>query len=924
MKNRLFRIASSFTAVFFVILSLAAFSGPAAAAVTENDYGNPQFIEDFFVQEEIILKFKPNVPQSVTEKIYSKHKITKLQTNSRGIVKAKVPKGKSVEEMVTIISRNPNVEYAQPNYICYAVYSPNDPYYRYQWNLNNGTGGINAEDAWDLTDGSGAVVAILDTGIAYENYGIYSQAGDLAQTSFIPGYDFINNDAHANDDNAHGTHVAGTIAQSTNNRIGIAGVAYGATLMPVKVLGADGRGTSYNVADGIYYATDHGANIINMSLAWSVYQSSSGTWVASEPGVVVRNAIEYAYNHGVTLVAAAGNNGASVVAYPAAYDQCIAVGATTSAESLASFTNRGSALDLTAPGQSILQQTFNPNTRIVSDFGYWYFSGTSMASPHVAGVAALLFSLGVTEPAEIKQVLYETAEDHSTAGWDNQYGWGIVDAYAAVSSVGDSTNEVPVAANDSYTTNEDNVLHVAAPGVLTNDSDADGDLITAVMVNSPSNGTLSLNDDGSFEYMPDTDFNGSDSFTYKANDGKVNSDYATVSITVNPINDSPVAVNDTYSTTENTPLHVAAPGVLTNDSDVDDSPITASTVSSPSHGSLTLDADGSFEYTPDDNFIGSDSFTYIATDGTDSNIATVTIAIETVNHPPAALDQSVSTLEDTSTNITLEATDTDGDLLTYSYSNPSHGALSGTAPNLIYTPGTEFNGVDSFTFTANDGKTNSNPASISIRITSVNDPPVAAGDIYTTYEDTPLNITTPGVLGNDSDVDGNTLTAVIVSNPSYGTLTLNADGSFTYTPGNDFYGSDSFIYKANDGEADSNTASVTITVTPATTQTMRVENISFTTRSRTSRGTSFYRITATVLICDSSSVPLPEATVYGSWSGGYTGDVSGTTRGEGEVVFNTRWISGKTTLTFTVNNVTRSGWTYDPTQTESGCSITLD
>ena len=723
MKNKLFKTASSFVAVLFVLSFLVVFNGSAAAAGSESDHGNPQFNEEYIVQGEIILKFKSNVPQSVIDKLNDKHGITKLQTNSRGVIKAKVPKGKSVEEMVTILSENPNVEYAQPNYICYAVYDPNDPYYRYQWNLDNGTGGINAEDAWDLTDGSGAIVAILDTGIAYENYGIYLRAGDLAQTSFIPGYDFINNDAHANDDNAHGTHVAGTVAQSTNNGIGVAGVAYGTTLMPVKVLNAGGSGTSYSLADGLYYATDHGANIINMSLAWPVYQLS-GTWVAFNPGAVVSNAIEYAYNHGVTLVAAAGNDGASVVAYPAAYDQCIAVGATNSAESLASFTNRGSALDLTAPGQSILQQTFNPNTKVVSDFGYWYFSGTSMASPHVAGVAALLFSSGVTDPAEIKRILYETAEDHGAMGWDSQYGWGIVDAYAAVSSVGASPNNPPIATDDAYITSEDNILNVTEPGVLANDTDTDGDLLTATIVNSPSNGTLSLNADGSFLYTPDNDFNGSDSFTYKANDGKADSNTGTVSITINPVNDSPVAVNDSYTTSEDNTLDIAAPGVLANDTDPDGDLLTAAIVSSPSNGTLSLNADGSFLYTPDNDFNGSDSFTYKANDGiTDSNITEVTITINAVNQLPLAVDDS-----------------------------------------------------------------------------------------YTTDEDNALDAAAPGVLANDTDPDGDLLTATIVSSPSNGTLSLNADGSFLYTPDNDFNGSDSFTYKANDGIADSNVATVTITV----------------------------------------------------------------------------------------------------------------
>ena len=802
MKNKLFKTASSFVAVLFVLSFLVVFNGSTAAAGSESDHGNPQFNEEYIVQGEIILKFKSNVPQSVIDKLNDKHGITKLQTNSRGVIKAKVPKGKSVEEMVTILSENPNVEYAQPNYICYAVYDPNDPYYRYQWNLDNGTGGINAEDAWDLTDGSGAIVAILDTGIAYENYGIYLRAGDLAQTSFIPGYDFINNDAHANDDNAHGTHVAGTVAQSTNNGIGVAGVAYGTTLMPVKVLNAGGSGTSYSLADGLYYATDHGANIINMSLAWPVYQLS-GTWVAFNPGAVVSNAIEYAYNHGVTLVAAAGNDGASVVAYPAAYDQCIAVGATNSAESLASFTNRGSALDLTAPGQSILQQTFNPNTKVVSDFGYWYFSGTSMASPHVAGVAALLFSSGVTDPAEIKRILYETAEDHGAMGWDSQYGWGIVDAYAAVSSVGASPNNPPIATDDAYITSEDNILNVTEPGVLANDTDTDGDLLTATIVNSPSNGTLSLNADGSFLYTPDNDFNGSDSFTYKANDGKAVSNTGTVSITINPVNDSPIAVNDSYTTSEDNTLDIAAPGVLANDTDPDGDLLTATIVSNPSNGTLSLNTDGSFLYTPDNDFNGSDSFTYKVNDGiADSNIATVTITVNSINDAPVADPGGpyAGTVGDPVIFDGSGSMDPDGDAISYSWLFGDGKTGKGVNPSNTYdTPGSY---TVNLTVTDTNGLTDMDTATVIISapitvitITGITPSTISAGESIS------ITITGSGfVTGTDVNfkdgagpapavsnvvlIDSNTITATVTTksggppkNRTWDVQLTNPDGS---------------------------------------------------------------------------------------------------------------------------------------------------
>ncbi len=195
----------------------------------------------------------------------------------------------------------------------------------------------------------------------------------------------------------------------------------------------------------------------------------------------------------------------------------------------------------------------------------------------------------------------------------------------------------PVAVDDAYTTDEDTPLTVAAPGVLGNDTDTDGDPLTAVLDSTTSNGTLALNADGSFTYTPNADFSGTDSFTYFANDGTSNSNLATVNITVNLVNDPPVANDDAYTTDEDTPLTVAAPGVLGNDTDTDGDPLTAVLDSTTSNGTLALNADGSFTYTPNADFSGTDSFTYFANDGTsNSNLATVTITVNPVNDPPVA------------------------------------------------------------------------------------------------------------------------------------------------------------------------------------------------------------------------------------------------------------------------------------------------
>ena len=284
-------------------------------------------------------------------------------------------------------------------------------------------------------------------------------------------------------------------------------------------------------------------------------------------------------------------------------------------------------------------------------------------------------------------------------------------------------------------------------------------------------------------------------------------------ISVSDVNENvaPVATNDDVSTDEDTAL---SGNVLANDSDDNGDTLTAIKLSDPQHGTLTLNGNGSFSYTPDANYNGPDSFSYKANDGAlDSNEATVSITVNAVNDAPTATSDSVSTDEDTAKGITLAANDVDSNSLTYLVvSAPAHGTLSGTAPNLTYTPNANYNGPDSFTFKASDGALDSNVATVSITVNAVNDAPSATADSYSTNEDTALTISAPGVLSNDGDVDGNTLSAVLASSPSHGTLALNSNGSFTYTPAADYNGPDSFRYKASDGALDSNVATVSITV----------------------------------------------------------------------------------------------------------------
>ena len=207
-----------------------------------------------------------------------------------------------------------------------------------------------------------------------------------------------------------------------------------------------------------------------------------------------------------------------------------------------------------------------------------------------------------------------------------------------------SINDPPAAVNDTYSTNEDVTLTVPPTGVAVNDVDPDGNTLTAILVTAPTHGTLTLNADGSFSYTPAANYNGPDRFTYKVTDGTVESNVATVAITVVAVNDAPVAVADAYTTAEDTTLIVDAPGVLLNDSDAEGAELTAIGLSGPAHGSLTINSDGSFSYTPNANYTGTDTFTYmVMDDATESNVATVTITVTPVNDAPMAVNDTAAT-----------------------------------------------------------------------------------------------------------------------------------------------------------------------------------------------------------------------------------------------------------------------------------------
>jgi VCBS repeat-containing protein len=413
---------------------------------------------------------------------------------------------------------------------------------------------------------------------------------------------------------------------------------------------------------------------------------------------------------------------------------------------------------------------------------------------------------------------YRGADAFTYRAYDGNLNSNVVTVAITVTPV----NDAPVSQGNAYATDEDTVLTVAAPGVLDNDADTDGDELTAIPVAGPTYGTLVLNVDGSFSYTPNADYHGTDTFTYVAHDGILDSGEATVTITIALVNDAPVAVTDTYETDEDTVLTVAAPGVLDNDTDVESDALTALLISGPQHGTLVFDADGSFGYTPDANYHGLDTFIYVARDGElDSAVATVTITIAAVNDAPVAVGDAYTTAEDSvltiaAAGVLANDTDVDGDVLTaVLVAGPQHGTLALDANGaFVYTPAGNYHGPDAFTYHAQDGELDSNVVTVAITVTPVNDAPVAGDDAYETDEDTPLTITAPGVLGNDTDADGDSLAAVLVSGPQHGTVAFSANGSFTYRPLRDYHGSDAFTYRVTDNQLNSSVATVAITVAP--------------------------------------------------------------------------------------------------------------
>lgn len=350
---------------------------------------------------EIIVKFREGTNARVETRVHLREDGLPVEELGEA-QKVDLPDGTSIEEAVRDYEAHGVVEYAEPNHILRVAALPNDPELGSQWALVT----IRAAAAWGLALGEPSViVAVIDTGVRASHPDLAGQV--------LPGYDFVNQDSNADDDHGHGTLIAGVIAARYNNNVGVSGLAPGVRILPIKALSANGIGTDFDVAKGIRWAADKGAKIVNLSLG------------GPEESKSMQEAVDYAHARGVTVIAAAGNEGKSSIYYPAAGRNVIAVGATDRSDRRAGFSNYGKGLSVTAPGVAVLTTSYKGD--------YSYVSGTSIATPHVAGLAALMVSRNPSlVPDQVQDLMQRATADLGKGGWDAEFGHGRIDAPGAV------------------------------------------------------------------------------------------------------------------------------------------------------------------------------------------------------------------------------------------------------------------------------------------------------------------------------------------------------------------------------------------------------------------------------------------------------------------------------------------------------------
>jgi thermitase len=430
---------SKFSLSLVLVLALVFFLGfqkihrphPGLNFVRSDFLNHPQ--ESRYVPGQVVVKFRPGVSsfkKISALNVYSSKILSKIATFGAYLIQ--IPAQTTVEEIVYALNKNPHVEYAEPNRLLSIHVTPNDTFFQYQYALsNNGqqiwvvpgspqgraSADVKAPSAWEETKGSETVViAILDTGVDLLH-------PDLKNKIKSSGRDFINNDFDAADDHGHGTLVAGIAAAETNNNEGIAGVAWNSKILPVKVAGTDGFGPEDKIADGLRWAVDNGADVINLSMG------------SVEPSSLIQEAVKYAFNKDVVVVVSAGNSNGPVN-YPAAYDDYVlAVAATDYNDNRTSWSSYGPQVDVAAPGEKVL----GPYPTALTPAGFFPYlpgTGTSFSAPHVAGLAALIKALKPgLKAADIMNIIRYSADDVNSSqfkGKDDYIGYGRINMEKAL------------------------------------------------------------------------------------------------------------------------------------------------------------------------------------------------------------------------------------------------------------------------------------------------------------------------------------------------------------------------------------------------------------------------------------------------------------------------------------------------------------
>jgi subtilisin family serine protease len=650
------------------------------------------------VAGELLVGLRAGVSPNQAQGLFRGHGATVIdEIGPLRIVRIRVP-APAEDAIAQRLVRLPQVKFVEKNYIFDPVLLPNDPQYAGQWHLPQ----ILAPQAWDLTLGApGVVIAIVDSGVDPNH-------PDLA-SKLVAGYNTYSNNTITADSYGHGTEVAGAAAALTNNAEGIAGVAGLSPLMPVRVTDATGRATSATIANGLVWAADHGAKVLNLS-----FNGVAGN-------ATIRTAAEYAFNHGGLVVAASGNCGC--VDATAENPFILSVSATDETDAVAYFSSTGPFVDLSAPGTNIL----------TTAMGGLYFSdsGTSLASPIVAGVAALMFSANsALTPLLVTQLLEMTAVDFGGTGYDRAYGFGRVNAYAAVTAAAGYTP--PPDTTPPVVSVTSPVAGAAVSGTAIVDVSAT-DNVGVVQVDLYVDGVLFATDTSapySFAWDTTAAANGSHTLLAVAADAAGNSASTT-----------PVTV-----TVSNIPPDTAPPSVA---------------ISTPSAGATVSGT------------------TTVAVGATD-NVGVVKV--------------------DLYVDGALFATDT-------------------SAPySFAWDTKISSNGSHTLQAVATDAAGNAATATVTVTVNNVNQAPIAANDSVTAPYRSGNGYTPQvfAVLANDRDPDGtlNVASVTIVRAPNKGgTVTVNANGTVSYTPKKGYRGTETCTYNVKDNKgATSNTATVTVTV----------------------------------------------------------------------------------------------------------------